>query len=167
MAGETTEAMSDVVVRRTFDAPRALVYRAWTEPEMLKRWFAPQSGSTPAAMVDARPGGRFQYCMRIPEMGDVWGVGMYREVGPDRIVYVDAFADAEGNVVSPTAYGMSEGHPRESLVTVEFEDAPGGGTTVTVRHTVPTDFPEREGMEQGWSEMLARLADAAAEEEGR
>jgi uncharacterized protein YndB with AHSA1/START domain len=158
----------EVVVARTFDAPRDLVFRAWTEPRRLMRWFAPRGATTAQCSVDLRPGGHFRYCMRMEDGKEFWGLGVYREVvAPERLVYVDSFADPEGNPVPPTDYGMSDAHPREALVTVTFAED-GGRTTVTVRHEVEEGVPEREGMVQGWTEMLERLeADLAGGEEGR
>ena len=148
----------DIVIIRIFDAPRALVFRAWTRPEHLMRWWAPKGCTTPVCKVDLRPGGKFHYCMRLPEGREIWGVGLYREiVEPERIVYTDCFADAEGNPVSPEHYGMSPGHPMESLVTVTFAEL-DGRTKLTLRHAIPEPVVERAGTEQGWGEMLDRLA---------
>jgi uncharacterized protein YndB with AHSA1/START domain len=150
---------ADLVITRTFDAPRDLVFRAWTEPERLMRWWAPKGCTTPFCTVDLRPGGRFHYCMRLPEGREIWAIGVYREiVAPERLVYTDSFADADGNPVAPGHYGMSDSHPAETLVTVLFLEHEGG-TKVTLRHTIPESVEERKGTEQGWGEMLDRLAD--------
>jgi uncharacterized protein YndB with AHSA1/START domain len=96
--------------------------------------------------------------MRLPEGRDIWGIGVYREiVEPERIVYTDAFADAEGNPVPPAHYGMSSGHPPETLVTVTFAEHKGK-TKLTLRHSILESVEEREGTEQGWDEMFDRLA---------
>lgn len=153
-----TSTPEAIVVTRTFDAPRDLVFRAWTRPDQLKKWWGPHGFTTPAVTVDLRPGGLFRYCMRSPEGREFWGSGRFREVvPPERLVYVDAFTDEHGNVVEPTHYGFSASHPRESLVTVTFTDR-GGRTTVTLRHEMPAATPERSGAGEGWSEMLERLA---------
>jgi uncharacterized protein YndB with AHSA1/START domain len=100
--------------------------------------------------------------MRIPDGKEVWGRGIFREiVVPERIVYVDSFADAQGNAVSPEHYGMSAGHPAESLVTVTFSDR-NGKTEVTLRNAIPVTVKERQETEKGWTEMLDRLAEALA-----
>jgi uncharacterized protein YndB with AHSA1/START domain len=152
----------ELVITHVIDAPRDLVFRAWTDPAQLMRWWGPKGFTTPVCTVDLRVGGVFHYCMRAPNGRDYWGIGLYREiVPPQRIVYTDAFADAEGNRVPPSHYGMSASHPAESLVTVTFTEHQGK-TTVTVRQTVPDSVEEREGMEQGWTEMLVRLADDLA-----
>jgi uncharacterized protein YndB with AHSA1/START domain len=149
---------TDLVITRVFDAPRSLVFKAWTEPERLMRWWAPKGCTTPYCTVDLRPGGKFHFCMRVPEGREIWGLGVYREVVvPERIVYIDSFADADGNPVPPKHYGMSDSLPAEMLVTVLFGDHERG-TKVTLRHSIPESVGERAGTEQGWNEMLDRLA---------
>lgn len=149
----------EIVLTRVLDAPRELVWKAWTESEHLARWWAPKGCSTPFCTVDLRPGGRFHYCMRMPDGSEVWGIGVYREVvEPERIVYTDSFSDEKGNPVPPSCYGMSESHPAETVVTVTFDEHQGN-TTVTLHHSIPESVEEREGTEQGWKEMLERLAE--------
>jgi uncharacterized protein YndB with AHSA1/START domain len=122
------------------------------------RWWAPEGCTTPFCKVDLRPGGGFHYCMRLPDGREIWGLGIYREiVVPERIVYTDTFADAEGKPVPPAYYGMSAGHPSESLVTVTFAEH-GGKTKLTLLHTISQSVEEREGTEQGWNQMFDRLA---------
>ena len=153
---------SDLIITRIFDAPRELVWEAWTEPGHLMRWWAPKDCTTPFCKVDLRPGGKFHYCMRLPEGRDIWGIGVYREiVAPSLLVYTDSFADAQGNPAPPAHYGMSASHPAETLVTVSFEEHEGK-TRLTLRHAIPVSVEEREGTEQGWSEMLERLAEDLA-----
>lgn len=155
-------AERDLVITRVFHAPRELVFKAWTEPERLMRWWAPNGCTTPFCTVDLRVGGNFHYCIRLPEGRDIWGIGVYREiVDPERIVYTDAFADAEGNPVPPAHYGMSSGHPAETLVTVTFAEH-DGKTTLTLRHSIPESVEERGGTQQGWTEMLDRLDEELA-----
>jgi uncharacterized protein YndB with AHSA1/START domain len=152
----------EIVITRVFDAPRELVFKAWTDPARLMRWWAPKGCTTPVCKVDLRPGGAFHYCMRLPEGREIWGMGTYREiVAPERIVYTDAFADAQGNRVPPTHYGMSASHPAETLVTVTLSEQ-DGKTKLTLRHTIPESVEEREGTQQGWNEMMDRLAEELA-----
>jgi uncharacterized protein YndB with AHSA1/START domain len=152
----------EIIITRVLNAPRELVFRAWTEPVHLMRWWAPKGCTTPFCKIDLRPGGKFHYCMRMPEGRDIWGIGVYREiVAPSLLVYTDSFADAEGNPVPPAHYGMSASHPAETLVTVTFEEHEGK-TKLTLRHAIPVSVEEREGTEQGWIEMLDRLAEDLA-----
>jgi uncharacterized protein YndB with AHSA1/START domain len=157
------ESGDSVVLRRVYAAPRSAVFRAWTEAEALKRWWAPAGGTTPHCTVDLRPGGHFHFCMSFTPGPEIWGLGVYREVVPgERLVYDDSFADAEGNPVPPTHYGFSAEHPEVTRVTVTFADHPGG-TEVTLRHAFPAAVHERAGTEQGWREMLDRLDQVLAE----
>lgn len=154
-------ATEEIVVTRRFDAPQELVFEAWSKAEHLMQWFVPLSGSVPQCTVDFRVGGRFHLCMRFPGQ-EIWVLGEYREiVAPERIVYVDRFADKHGNPVPPSHYGMSAPHPAETQVRVTFS-AQGAGTVVTLRHDFPAAAAEREDCEQGWREMFERLAAHAA-----
>jgi len=150
----------ELVVTRVIDAPRDVVFKAWTNPERVMRWWGPKGFTTPFCRIDLRPGGVFHYCMRSPEGRDYWGIGVYREiVEPERIVYTDAFADAEGNPVPPAQYGMPD-HPPETLVTVTFVEHEGR-TKLALRHSITESVPEYDACRQGWAEMLDRLADEA------
>ena len=155
MAGEAPEP--ELELTRVFDAPRALVWKAWTDPEHFVRWWGPTGYTTPHCSIDLRPGGRIHFCMRSPEGKDFWGVGVFREVvEPKRLVFTDSFSDADGNVVEPAAYGMPE-WPKETLITVTFAEA-NGRTTMTMRHGVPISLAETNGAFQGWSESFDKLA---------
>jgi uncharacterized protein YndB with AHSA1/START domain len=156
MAGGAGEP---IVITRVFEAPPERVFKAWTEPERVTRWWGPNGFTTPVCKIDLRPGGVFHTCMRSPEGQDFWSKGVYREiVEPERIVCTDHFSDEAGNVIPPTHYGMSATWPAEALVTVTF--APQEGTTrFTLHHAVGSaPAAERDQCRQGWSESLDRLA---------
>src|SRR3989442_3742388 len=72
----------ELVIVRVFDAPRQRVWKAWTEPERLKRWWGPRTFTAPVAKIDLRVGGAFLYCMRQADGKDIWGTGVYREIVP-------------------------------------------------------------------------------------
>ena len=106
----------ELVITRIFDAPRELVWRAWTDPEHFKHWWGPKYYTAPFCKMDFHVGGTYLNCMRSPEGQDYWSTGVYKEIVPmERIVYTDSFADAEGNVVPATHYGMSPDFPLETL----------------------------------------------------
>ena len=158
----TTSTERELVIERIFDAPRELVWKAWTEPEALVRWWGPKAFTTPICKTDLRVGGAFLYCMRSPEGKDYWGAGVYREIAPpERIVYTDSFADEKGNVVPATYYGMSEDIALEMLVTVTFEEHEGK-TKLTLRHAGIPAGADRDGAQQGWSESFEKLAEYLA-----
>lgn len=149
----------ELVIIRVFDAPRNLVWKAWTEPEHVMEWWGPKGFTAPIVKTDFRVGGKSLLCMRSPEGEDYWSTGVYREiVEPEKIVTTDSFSDAQGNVVSASHYGMSGEWPLELLVTVTFEED-DGKTKLTLRHE---GFPDRENRDlakAGWSESLDKLAE--------
>ena len=67
------------VIERTFNAPRPLVWQAWTERDRLAQWFGPKGISVTSATLDFRPGGTYLYCMRTPDGHDMWGKFVYRQ----------------------------------------------------------------------------------------
>lgn len=161
-AGHIQPEEQELVIERIFDAPRELVFKAWTEPEQAKRWWGPKGFTTPVCEIDLRPGGVYFNCMRSPEGQDYWSKGVYREiVEPERIVCTDSFADEQGNIVSPRKYGMSPDWPEEALITVTFEEH-GGNTKFTLHHAPIKPGPERDMCRQGWNEMLDKLEDYLA-----
>lgn len=153
----TNMADRELVIERIFDAPRELVFKAFAEPERLARWWGPKGWTLPVCKMDFRPGGVWHYCMRGPEGGESWGKAVYREiVEPERIVYTDAFADADGNPI--------EGMP-EMLITVEFAEHEGK-TKLTSRtrfaSVADLEATLAMGVVQGITETWDRLAEHLA-----
>lgn len=152
----------NLLITRTFDAQRELVWKAWTDPELVKRWWGPKGFTAPFCKIDLRVGGVFLYCMRSPDGKDYWGTGVYREiVKPERIVYTDSFADEKGNVVPATHYGMSADFPLKMLVTVTFEEREGK-TKLTLHHVGIPSGADQDGARQGWNESFDKLAEHLA-----
>ncbi len=103
----TASADRELVITRVFDAPRDLIWKAWAEAERLMHWWGPKGSTIRVGTFDFRPGGVFHYCMQSPEGFETWGKFVYREiVAPERIVFINSFSDAEGNLIrapfSPT-----------------------------------------------------------------
>lgn len=138
-----------LVIVRVFDAPRSLVFKAWTDPEHLAHWYAPKGCTVHFNTLDLRPGGVMHFCHHLPGE-DVWVKGVYREVvEPERIVFTDSFSDEAGNQVE------RPGYPPEMRVSVTFAEE-DGKTKVTVRHE---GLIADQGESQGWTEMLDLLAE--------
>lgn len=153
-------AVEDIVITRTYDAPRSLVFRAWTDPQWVMKWWGPEHFTSPSAVIDLRVGGKYVFCMRAPDGTDLYSCGIFQEIDPpSRLVMTDSFSDAGGNVVSPTAYGMSPDIPDEFLVTVTFEEN-DGKTTMSVRHSGMPASEMREMTSLGWSTQLDKLGAA-------
>lgn len=150
---------TELIITRIFDAPRDLVWKAWTEPERVKKWWGPKNFTAPVSKIDLRVGGKYLSCMRGPDGKDYWSTGVYREIVPmERIVSTDSFADEKGTVVPASHYGMTGDWPMELLVTVTFEEA-GGKTKMILRHEGIPSGMMRELTETGWSESFDKLAE--------
>ena len=156
-------AENQVVITRVFDAPVERVWAAWADSEQIKKWWGPAEFTAPHITNDFREGGKYLFAMHGPAGTefdvDMWSTGTYTEIVPlKRIVYIDSFADADGNAVAPEVYGMS-GLPAEMLVTLEFEAIDDGRTQLTLTHAgAPTGSEHARNMEAGWNQSLDKLA---------
>lgn len=125
----------DLIVTRLFDAPLDLVWRAWTEPEHVMRWWGPDYFTAPVAKIDFREGGTSLLCMRAPqEYGgqDFYSTMHYTKIVPyERIEYVDDLSDANGTSVPPAALGLPDDFPRNMRTVVTFK-ALGDKTEMTI-----------------------------------
>ena len=155
-------------ISRVFNAPRELVWKAWTEPERIGAWLGPK-GAPPARVIqhDLRAGGVFLSAMKMPNGAEICGKFVYREVTPtSRLVWVHAFSDVIGVLVR---HPMSPAWPLEVLTTVSFADL-GDKTEVTL-DWVPLNASEIEiktfrdgkpGMQGGWTGSFDQLAEYLA-----
>ncbi len=165
MTNQASTAERQVVITRTFNAPRELVWRMWTEPEHFKRWFGPTNATVPFCTIDLRVGGEYRLATRNPDGLEMWAKGVYREIAlQERLVYTQSITDPEGTVVPISHYGFDMDWPLEIEVTVRLASA-GSHTVVTVTHTAPvSDFTDM--VEHGWRDGLANMA-AALEADAR
>ncbi len=160
----TTSKQKDIHITRIFNAPREKVWKAWTDPKLVQKWWGPKDFTSPKCTVDFRVGGKYLYCMRGPAGTefdkDMWSGGTYKEIIPmEKIVATDHFTDEKGNVMSPEEYGMPGEWADEMVVTVTFEDAGDGKTKVTLLHEGhPATFADMAN--QGWNESLDKFAAA-------
>lgn len=157
---EPSEAGSDreVLITRSFDAPRELVWQAWTELEHLKQWHAPTGCEIHFERFDFREGGGFLSCIRNPAFGECWCLGEYVEIiRPERIVYTMAMADPAGNRISSAAAGHISEWPDETVLTLTLEER-DGKTLLTLHQSVSEELAKRTGAYPSWLDMLDRLA---------
>jgi len=146
----------DLILTRIIDAPRQNVFKAWTEPELLKQWFAPAPMTTPVAEVDLRPGGANFIVMRDPQGNEMPCRGVYLEVVKDeRLVFTDAYTK-----------GWEPAEKPFMTVVLTFEKAGNGKTkyTALVRHWTVADREKHEqmGFHGGWALCTDQLAAVAA-----
>jgi uncharacterized protein YndB with AHSA1/START domain len=143
----------EVTLTRILNAPRELVFKAWTDPKELAKWWGPHGFTAPVCEVDLRPGGKLRINMHAPQLGfpDHWMTGVFQEIiAPARLVFTSkAFEDENGNA------------PLEIINTITFDDL-DGKTKLTVHAVVTRATPEMApalaGMEMGWSQSLEKLA---------
>ena len=151
MDDAASPADRELSLSRIIDAPPQKVYRAWTEPELLKQWFAPAPFTTPVAELDVRPGGANRIVMRSADGTEFPNRGVYLEVVPnERLVFTDAYTEA----------WQPSGKPFMTVI-LTFEDE-GGRTryTARVRHWSVEDRETHEnmGFHQGWGQCANQLA---------
>ncbi len=151
----------EFVVERQFAAPRALVFQVFTQPQHLKRWWAPRPYTISACTVDLRPGGIWHYAMRSPEGQEHWARSVYREiVPPEKLVYSATFADEHANPI--------EGVP-EHLTTIVFTEE-AGKTKATARVQfssaealkVALDMRMLEGTNMTWDYLIEYVQELQA-----
>lgn len=153
----------EFVISRVFDVPREFMFKVWTDPAHMQRWWGPKDFKVIHSRMDLRPGGSYHYGMKAPDGGTMWGKFVYREiVKPERIVFVDSFSDENGGI---TRHPMNPSWPLEMLSTITFTEQ-AGKTTVTVRWA-PLNATEderktfesgMESMHKGWTGTLDQLA---------
>lgn len=139
-----------LILTRVFDAPRELVFRMWTDPKHLARWWGPKDFTNPVCEADARPGGALRIVMRGPDGNEYPMVGVFREVAaPERLVFTNIAVDGQGNPIL------------DGLTTVTFAEE-GGKTKLTLETRavalVAYAAAYLNGMEAGWTQSLERLA---------
>jgi uncharacterized protein YndB with AHSA1/START domain len=146
MVARKQPAPLKLVLTRIFAAPRALVFAAWTEPQHLKQWSAPNGFTIPVSRGDLRVGGKWRACMVSPQGEKLWLGGVYREIAKDRkLVFTQAW----------------DGEDHETVVTVRFSDHPRG-TKMLFTQSGFGSVESCQGHQGGWSECFARLKDHLA-----
>lgn len=156
----------NLVFTRVFDAPIELVWKAWTDPKLVKQWWGPNGFTSPSAKIDLRKGGTSLVCMRAPkELGgqDMYSTWTYTKIAPRKCIeYIHNLADKNGNKVDPVKMGMPADFPQYLRNLVAFKDMGGGKTELTVTEY---EWPigqmmemSRMGMEQCLDKMAKALA---------
>lgn len=160
----------DFSITRVFDAPRELVFRAYSEAAHLKNWWGPKGFEVFACSVDARPGGVFHYGLKSSDGTAMWGKRVFHEVvSPERLVYVFSFSDEAG---ATTRHAMASGWPIEMISTASFTEEGPGKTRITLTAS-PHDASREEeaafagghdSMRQGFAGTFDQLQAYLAEQ---
>jgi uncharacterized protein YndB with AHSA1/START domain len=155
----------DFTTSRIFDAPRDLVWKAFTEPQHLRHWWGPKGFVVIAATVDLRPGGRYHYGLKAPDGSEMWGKFEYLEITPpERLVFISSFSDKEGGT---TRHPGHMSWPLEMRSVFTFEELPGGKTRFTLNwapwNATPAEqktFDDNhQSMQMGWRGSLDVLTE--------
>ncbi|MBB5518222.1 SRPBCC family protein [Amphiplicatus metriothermophilus] len=146
------QSARELVLERIIDAPREALFRAWTEADLLKQWFAPKPWTVAKAELDARPGGASLIVMKSPDGGEHPCRGVYLEIVPnERIVFTDAYTEKWTPAEKPFFTGI-----------VAFEDIGGSKTryVARARHWTAEDCEahEKMGFHEGWGQCADQLA---------
>ena len=158
-----TANKTDIAIVRIFDAPVESVWKYWTQPEYFKQWWGPAAATCTASRIDFRVGGTYHNCLRVQDAEgkamDVWATGTYKVVEPfEKIVFTDSFADADGNIVPASYYGMADSD-NEQEVALTFEALGDNKTKMTLQHTRldRTTREVRDAMETSWQESFNKI----------
>jgi uncharacterized protein YndB with AHSA1/START domain len=147
---DVATADRELTLTRVFDAPRELVFRMWTDPEQIARWWGPQGFTTISLTMDIRPGGAYRAAMRSPAGTLHCRRGVYREiVPPERLAFTFAWEDAAGDL----------GH--ETVVTVTFAEH-HGRTLITLTQAIFDTVAACDDHRLGWASCLERFAEYLA-----
>lgn len=154
-AGADNNPGHELVLTRLIDAPREKLFRAWTDPELMKQWFVPRPWTLSKVEIDVRPGGSSLIVMRDPEGNEYPNPGVYLEVVEnEKLVFTDAYTEA----------WVPSGKPFMTAI-VTFEDE-GGKTryTARARHWTAEDREthEKMGFHEGWGQCADQLAELVA-----
>ena len=164
MAKSAVNETERMVVTRVFDAPRELVWKAWTDPKYVKQWWGPKGFTAPFCRMDFRVGGKFLYCMRAPDGQEFWNAGEYHEIVPyEKIVSSMYFADAKGNKVEPAHYGIEHEAIEGTYDVVLFEDLGNGQTKLTFIGNETMQNATESGQLEGTRQILDKVAAVVAE----
>ncbi len=163
----TTEASNQVermTVTRVFDAPRELVWKAWTDPKYIMQWWGPKGFTSPVCRMDFRVGGKLVCCMKAPDGQEFWNATDYIEIVPnEKIVSSMYFADANGNKVDPADMGIEHEAIEGAYDVTLFEDLGNGKTKLTFIGNEPMESAKNSGQMEGWIQILDKVADVVAE----
>ncbi|HSR32122.1 MAG TPA: SRPBCC domain-containing protein [Anaerolineae bacterium] len=162
MTDQTAGERQELMVTREFDAPRERVWQAWTDPEMVQRWYGPEGFTAPSIKIDLKVGGKYIWAMRGPAgtpMDRVMYIaGVYQEIVPnEKLAVAEYMSDENGNAM------QSPGGPAQMTYQVRFEEAGKGRTKLSIVYPKPATDAEYQamlkgGMLEGWNSSLNKLA---------
>ena len=159
MKNSTSAEVERMVVTRTFDAPRELVWKAWTDPKYVMQWWGPKGFTSPFCQMDFRVGGKLLCCMKAPDGQEFWNAVEYHEIVlHEKIVSSMYFSDSKGNKVEPETYGIEHEAIDGAYDVTLFEDLGHGQTKLTLIGNEPMESAINSGQVEGWIQILDKVA---------
>ncbi|MEX5234265.1 SRPBCC domain-containing protein [Kocuria arenosa] len=162
--GPSSPSTFDVEITRVFQAPAQRVWRAWSDPQEIQKWWGPHGFTCPVAEVDLRVGGRALVAMRAPAEfggGDTYSTWTFTEVDSGhRFAYVFNFSDAQGNRLVPAEIGLPEGIPDDGQHVVTFRALDDRRTEMTMVEHGYTTVQARDLSKAGLEQCLDKMATA-------
>ncbi|HEX2034084.1 MAG TPA: SRPBCC domain-containing protein [Chloroflexota bacterium] len=155
-----TASHRDLVVTRIFDAPVERVWQAWTEPELVMRWWGPQGFTSPLARMDVREGRTSLVCMRSPQGQDLYNTWAYTRIVPlQQIEFIQNFSDQDGNKVEPAQLGLPPDIPQDVRNLVEFRPVGDNKTALRVTEFGYASEQALELSRMGLEQCLDKMAE--------
>lgn len=146
----TDTTIKDIVITRTLNAPVETVWKMWTDPKQVMRWWGPINYTSPYAKIDLREGGEYVFGMRAPkEQGgmDMYSGGIFKKIIPNQLIeFTQRLCDKEGQPIDPVTLNMPADFPKEIPTSLVFKPE-GNKTTITI-----TEFGWKQGQMRNYSE---------------
>ena len=159
MKENTASEVERMVVTRVFNAPRELVWKAWTEPQYVMQWWGPEGFSAPVCQMDFRVGGKSLFCMKTPDGQEFWNAVDYIEIVPhEKIVSSMYFSDSKGNKIDPAQLGIEHEAIDGAYDITLFEDLGNSQTRLTFIGNEPMESAKESGQMEGWNQILEKVA---------
>jgi uncharacterized protein YndB with AHSA1/START domain len=147
-----------MTITRVFDAPRELVWKAWTDPKYVMQWWGPKGFTCPTCKIDFRVGGKFLISMKSPDGQEFYNGGEYHEIVPhEKIVSSMYFADANGNKVEAAELGIEHTAIEDAYDATLFEDMGNGQTKLTFIGNETAEDAKASGQAEGWNQILDKI----------
>jgi uncharacterized protein YndB with AHSA1/START domain len=159
MTKNTVNETERMVVTRIFDAPRELVWKAWTDPKYVMQWWGPNGCTSPFCEMDFRVGGKFLICGRMPDGQEFWNSGEYLEIVlHEKIVSSMYFSDSKGNKIDPAQIGIEHEAIEDAYDVITFEDLGNGQTKLTFIGNETIQNAIESGQLEGMKQVLDKVA---------
>lgn len=158
MTQSTAHEQERMMIARVFNAPRELVWKAWTDPRYVAQWWGPQGFTAPVCKMDFRVGGRSLFCMKSPDGQEFWTGVEYHEIVPnEKIVSSMYFSNANGEKVEAAQLGIDHDAIDDAYDVTLFEDLGDGKTKLTYIGNEPMESAKNSGQLEGWNQILDKL----------